>query len=625
MEERIEIIPDIQSTVPTRSVRAGAAVADGALVREARRGDAGAFSTLVDRYRDAVYGVAYHYLSNRDDAQDAAQEAFVTAYLRLGQLRQPDRFGPWLCRITANTCIDLVRSRGARKTLSLDFLPETTDVHAVPSPEEDVERVPTRLVVQQALERLSAPARLALTLFYVSGYSQAEIARFLDVPRSTINSRLEHARRRLREEMRRMLADTLTDGKPGPEFTARAVEEALRRAQEARRSFATGAALRHYDEALAIVDRLEPGVEAKRLGIQALSEKGMVAGHLRRREESAALHQRALALAEDIGDRRGIADQLRALSQAEQEAARSEDLLRQACRIYEELDEPSERAHCLFSIASNELFRGDIRAALGSLEQAMGLFDSSGHGDYAAVCDAIRDLVEEVGEKNILAIPMWSVLCEVIEEENGVLTHRAQPGMVLIKNDLVPERLQHRCLFPDATPIQEFLDPTTPVGNGWSGTSVSFSLQPLLTTVSVRSRSARITVPAGNFENCLLLKYDTAESGQPDEAEEQRRQLNRRARCGTCLAWWAPGVGLVQLHVKPLEGLEAVIQLQDFHVEGHDESYFPTAAGSTWEYAWTNLPAGCTAREVLKLRSSSGNIHYLEHYSYVTQIGSESP
>jgi RNA polymerase sigma-70 factor, ECF subfamily len=137
---------------------------DTDLVARARRGDRTAFSALVDRYRGAVYGVAYHYLMDRDDAQDAAQEAFVHAYLRLSQLQQPERFGPWLRRITANVCLDVLRRRGAPMA-SLDALPEWVVHLAAPAPDEDLERLAVRITVRNALQVLSPLSRLTLTLF----------------------------------------------------------------------------------------------------------------------------------------------------------------------------------------------------------------------------------------------------------------------------------------------------------------------------------------------------------------------------------------------------------------------------------------------------------------------------
>ena len=92
---------------------------DGELVRQANRGDYRAFTELVDRYRNSVYGLAFHYLGNHEDAQDAAQEAFVQAYQHLSQLREPDKFAAWLRRLTFNGCTDYRRQHGRPALLAM--------------------------------------------------------------------------------------------------------------------------------------------------------------------------------------------------------------------------------------------------------------------------------------------------------------------------------------------------------------------------------------------------------------------------------------------------------------------------------------------------------------------------
>src|SRR5206468_6222366 len=110
----------------------------------------------------------------------------------------------------------------------------------------------------EALRRLSEKTRLTVTLFYIGGYSHAEIARFLEIPLNTVRSRLQHAKRQLREEMMTMVSDVLNEGKPDPQFTRRVVKAALRRAAEAESAHALGDALGHYEEALTALEGLAP-------------------------------------------------------------------------------------------------------------------------------------------------------------------------------------------------------------------------------------------------------------------------------------------------------------------------------------------------------------------------------
>jgi len=77
---------------------------DGTLISRILEGDSGAYDILVRKYQGAVFGLAYHLVGNREDAEDLAQEAFLQAYLHLNQLKERDKFASWLRQITANLC-----------------------------------------------------------------------------------------------------------------------------------------------------------------------------------------------------------------------------------------------------------------------------------------------------------------------------------------------------------------------------------------------------------------------------------------------------------------------------------------------------------------------------------------
>ena len=211
------------------SVRADTVTAmssdDGSLVGQAAGGDRAAFAELVDRYRDAVCGVAFHCLGNVDDAQDVAQEAFVHAYLHMGRLREPGKFGPWLRRIAVNACQDALRRRRPAGPTSGSHDPTVEQADAATSETED--RMAARIMVREALGRLSDPLRLTVTLSYIDGYSHAEVADFLEIPVNTVRSRLRRAKAQLREEMMDMVEDGLKQAAPTPQFTEQVTQRIL--------------------------------------------------------------------------------------------------------------------------------------------------------------------------------------------------------------------------------------------------------------------------------------------------------------------------------------------------------------------------------------------------------------
>src|SRR5262249_29622228 len=150
-----------------------------------------AFGRLVLKFQDMAFGCAYAVLGDFYLAQDAAQEAFITAWQRLQQLQHADAFGGWLRRIILTQCNRL--TRGKRLTYvpldaGLDIASTTASPHAEAEKGELIDRVIA------AIRALPEHERMVTTLFYISDYSQPEISAFLELPVSTIAKRLFSAR-----------------------------------------------------------------------------------------------------------------------------------------------------------------------------------------------------------------------------------------------------------------------------------------------------------------------------------------------------------------------------------------------------------------------------------------------
>ncbi len=186
------------------------ALTDGQLVERVRNGDREAFGGLVDRYRAMVYGLGYHLTCDFEAARDLAQEAFVQAYLKMEQLREPEKFAGWLRQIAIN----IHRTQQRHKEVVTVTLEEA---NTAPDNQRTSE---IEVVVQEALARLRESERLALTLHYVNGYSHAEIAGFLGVRPEAVKTRLARARAHLRTEVMAMVEDT---------FREKSLDESFRR------------------------------------------------------------------------------------------------------------------------------------------------------------------------------------------------------------------------------------------------------------------------------------------------------------------------------------------------------------------------------------------------------------
>ncbi|MBN1580197.1 MAG: sigma-70 family RNA polymerase sigma factor [Anaerolineae bacterium] len=205
---------------------------DGSLeswVIRAQAGEVDAYEQIVRRFQDMAYRYAYTVLGDFDLAQDAAQEAFIETYRCLPNLREPLAFPGWFKRIVFKHCDRL--TRGKRVALaSLDAVGEL--VADVPGPVEMVERGETTASVLQAVHSLPENERQAIALYYGGGYAQNEIAAFLEVPASTIKSRLYAARKRLKERMLEMVQEALESNALPENFTQETIELAVNKAKE---------------------------------------------------------------------------------------------------------------------------------------------------------------------------------------------------------------------------------------------------------------------------------------------------------------------------------------------------------------------------------------------------------
>ena len=182
------------------------------------------YGILVDRFRDMACGYAYSALGDFHLAEDAAQDAFVTAYRTLDQLRDPDAFPGWFRRIVWSACGRLSR----QKPLSTTGLEAAQTVpSAAADPGTEAQRSEMRNEVLRAISQLPAQQREVTTLFYINGYSQKDIADFLEVPVGTVKNRLTASRSRLKERMLNMVEETLHKNAPDERFNKAVIEELL--------------------------------------------------------------------------------------------------------------------------------------------------------------------------------------------------------------------------------------------------------------------------------------------------------------------------------------------------------------------------------------------------------------
>ena len=172
-----------------------------AWIESAQRGDHQAFAQLVEAYKLPVYNLAYRMLGNAPEAEDAAQEAFLRAYLKLASYDRARRFSTWLFSITSNYCIDVLRRR--RVPLAPLEDAEFTVATEEPGPEQRAVAGEQREEIARAINALTPTYRLPAVLRYYHDLSYDEIGEATGLTESTIKSRLHRARHMIKAFLER--------------------------------------------------------------------------------------------------------------------------------------------------------------------------------------------------------------------------------------------------------------------------------------------------------------------------------------------------------------------------------------------------------------------------------------
>jgi RNA polymerase sigma-70 factor, ECF subfamily len=169
---------------------------EAALIAKAQTGDRNAYGELVRHHHPGVVNVVYRMCGDMGLAEDAAQDAFIQAWLHLPSFRPGTSLRNWLYRIAVNAALDVIRHGPKQPFVNLETL-------AMPDPQAGPEAVLLQkeraLAVQQAILSLTEASRAVLVLREYGGLSYQEIAAALDIPLGTVMSRLNYARDRLKE------------------------------------------------------------------------------------------------------------------------------------------------------------------------------------------------------------------------------------------------------------------------------------------------------------------------------------------------------------------------------------------------------------------------------------------
>ncbi|GJM42443.1 MAG: sigma-24 [Ardenticatenaceae bacterium] len=180
------------------------------LVHRCQQGELAAFSELFQQQETAVYRLALTILQNQQDAEDAVQDVFLRIFEQIKGYQGQSAFKTWLTAIVVNSCRDKLRRRKVRRALSLDWLRGQASEHNVPA--EVDQRQQAQQLWNLINTHLDDRHRLPLVLHYHERLSCAEVADILGIRISTVYSRLNTARQRLREQLQADVEPALKRG-----------------------------------------------------------------------------------------------------------------------------------------------------------------------------------------------------------------------------------------------------------------------------------------------------------------------------------------------------------------------------------------------------------------------------
>ena len=178
------------------------------IIERCKRGDAAAFNELVLKYEKQVYNLAFRLTGNYDDANDVASDTFVRIFNSISKFRGDSSFSTWLYRIVTNVYLDIRKRRNAHPHLSLE---EYLDLEegslarqiedTAPGLQHKAEERERSEMLQAAINELPEFQRVIIVLYHIQDLPYEEIAEILNMPLGTVKSRLNRARRALREKL----------------------------------------------------------------------------------------------------------------------------------------------------------------------------------------------------------------------------------------------------------------------------------------------------------------------------------------------------------------------------------------------------------------------------------------
>ena len=552
---------------------------DDTLVELAQLGEEAAYEELVRRYENSVIGTAWKITENRFSAQDASQDAFVSAWIHLDRLQNRQKFGPWVCSIAKNKARTLIiHYRNTIPDISLEVLAE------IPDEETDMlglTRDDTAQELHAAVEALSEKIREVVKLHYFEGLSVAEIANALSLPAGTVKWRLSEGRKQLRKEYG-LMEENYDENEQVLSRVMRQVEQLkLWRLKEDKTGLET-----EYRQVLKNVEALPESKEQQ----HALADT-LVMGYwwlpgeqnnaVLARMKEAAIKGHNEDVMEAVMDEEFRSEKL-------SDAQRLDLMKNTQIPFLEEQKFVKALAYVWFWYGHYSAWEGHHDDCIQAYQKVLEILKPE-DVYYANALAALE--MEEKCHRLGLEESRYSfaALGEVYKYIDGKLYFWEQPGYS--RGSLAPE--SHYALMWNCSRVDKMIyDPGMKPGD-----IVTAKDGKLTCTAD----GVTVHTPAGTFQNCTAFVYEGTLSGITH-----------------CETVFCPNVGIVQQNITRHE--KAVTwQLQSYTVKGGN-GLLPFATGNKWSYT-VNSPEGmvCATENTLEVTAADKNSVTVKAYSF-TQL-----
>ncbi|MDP4878515.1 MAG: sigma-70 family RNA polymerase sigma factor [Opitutales bacterium] len=193
-----------KSIFPAQEAQVSQRDLDWAVVQKVQSGNVGAFDQLVQKYREQIFSVVYNMTSNREDASDLTQDAFIKAFQAIGRFQGKSSFFTWLYRIAINSTMTFLKKRNRRRFISYENINEevsSSEIFERLTAKNQSEKGALISELQEklndALQKLSLKHRTVVILHEIEGLEHAEIAEITKTSVGTVRSRLHYAKHQL--------------------------------------------------------------------------------------------------------------------------------------------------------------------------------------------------------------------------------------------------------------------------------------------------------------------------------------------------------------------------------------------------------------------------------------------